>query len=370
MSFTIFQKKIIGSTIQLVTENLDVFNQASRGTILIGSGEVIKENVEKMTVGLIDGLVQDRNEHATIGTAVEPTVLTRLLGGSINSAGRIGPVAIHSGTMRLIESNVNKAAAEVATIASEAMIQHYIKVAVGSVGAATTQHGMGFYDQDAYITGHAGEMYPHLEDFPLAASVFGDQADVIKAWFMSGTQWAKFSAREAVKSAKLVFELGNMKVYSDGFGRAIVVSDAVTGALSGVKAGSAYPYYADSAVIGLVPGAVQVTTTETKMAASNILGRENIENWWQGEFNYGVAVKGSRPTAAFRQATEGVKTPTLDDLRTVDNWELEKGETDRKPSGNKADPKAPSRNVRETAGVIMRLTPSQVSAAVQSAGGE
>lgn len=107
MSFTIFQRKLIGTTVQLLTENLNVFNEASGGTMLIGSGEVIKETMEKMTIGIIDGLVQDRNEHAPVNTVVQPKVLSRILGGSINSAGRLGPVAITSGQLRLIETDVN-----------------------------------------------------------------------------------------------------------------------------------------------------------------------------------------------------------------------------------------------------------------------
>lgn len=364
MSFTIFQRKLIGTTVQLLTENLNVFNEASGGTMLIGSGEVIKETMEKMTIGIIDGLVQDRNEHAPVNTVVQPKVLSRILGGSINSAGRLGPVAITSGQLRLIETDVNRAAAEIATLASEAMLKRYVTVAMGAGVAAIEAFGQGIYTQDAHVTSKAGELYPTVEDFPLAASIFGDQADLIRTWFMSGTQWAKFSAREAVKSAKLVFELGNMKIFSDGFGRSFVVSDAASAGISAATSGGSAIYAPDQAIVGLASNAIQVTTTGLKMAADPAkLGGENIESWWQGEFNYSIALKGMRPTMAFRTATEGKKTPTMADLVKKENWEAEKGETDRKPVGNDADPVVPTRNVRETLGIIMKLTPTTIPVA-------
>lgn len=371
MSFTIFQRKLIGTTVQLLTENLNVFNQASNGTMLIGTGEVLKETLEKTTIGIIDGIIQDRNEHAPINTTVEAKVLSRILGGSINSAGRLGPVAITSGQMRLIETDVNRAAAEIATIASEAMIKRFITVGMGAGVAAINAFGQGIYTQDEHTTTKAGELYPTVEDFPLAASIFGDQADLIRAWFMSGTQWAKFEAREAVKSAKLVFELGSLKIFADGFGRSFVVSDAASAGISTATSGDAAIHAPDTAIVGLAANGIQLTHSGLKMAADPAkLGGENIESWWQGEFNYSVALKGMRPTLAFRQATEGKKTPTLKDLVKKENWEIETGETDRKPVGNTDEPVAPTRNVRETLGIIMKLTPTVVPAPAGGGTGE
>lgn len=365
MSFTIFQRKLIGTTVQLLTENLQAFNAASQNTLLLGTGEIVKETLETMTIGWIDGLIHDRNEHAPIGTKVEASVLTRILGGSINSAGRVGPVAITSGTMRLIETNVNQAVGQVATIAAEAMLKRWITIAMGAGVAALSNRAEAIYTQDAATTNKAGELYPTVEDFPLAASLFGDQASLIKVWFMSGTQWAKFSAREAVKSAKLVFELGNMKIFTDGFGRAFLVSDAASYGISAATKGGKQIYAPDTAIVGLVQNAVQLTHNELKMAASApVLGGENIEHWWQGEFNYSLAMKGVRPTTAFRESVEGKKTATMADLVEANNWQAEVGETDRAPVGqDQAGQKAPTRNVREGMGVIMKLTPTQVAAA-------
>ncbi|BEH84561.1 hypothetical protein [Klebsiella phage phiKp_7-1] len=259
---------------------------------------------------------------------------------------------------------MNRAAAEIATLASEAMLKRYVTVAMGAGVAAIEAFGQGIYTQDAHVTSKAGELYPTVEDFPLAASIFGDQADLIRTWFMSGTQWAKFSAREAVKSAKLVFELGNMKIFTDGFGRSFVVSDAASAGISAATSGGSAIYAPDHAIVGLAANAIQVTTTGLKMAADPAkLGGENIESWWQGEFNYSIALKGMRPTMAFRTATEGKKTPTMADLVKKENWEAEKGETDRKPVGNDADPVVPTRNVRETLGIIMKLTPTTIPVA-------
>ncbi|AHG23462.1 structural protein [Edwardsiella phage eiAU-183] len=366
MSLPVFQEKLIGTTIQLVADNLNVWNASSGGAIVMGSGTVLKDVIEKVTVGIIDGLVSDRNAYAPVGTAADAKVLARMLTNSINLSAKVGPVAITSGMMAKIQTDVNQTAGEVSALATEAIIQHYIKGAVGAVGGALCSNAASQYTQPARVNVTAtGMKFPTLADFPLAASLFGDAAGNIKTWAMSGTQWAQFIAYQAVPSAEKVFAIGNIEVLQDGLGRRFLISDAVGTALADVIASSTSTKLGPDAIIGLVPGAVAITTTGLDMLAEQKGGNENIERWWQGEFDFNVAVKGYRIKSSLRTEIEGLRSAKLADVSSYKNWELDQGAVDNAPVKNTGgSQKVPVKNLKETAGVLMKLTATTAGAAV------
>lgn len=369
MSLQIFQQKLIGTTQQLVADNLNILNQQSRGAIVMGNAQTIKDFVETMTIGLIDGLATDRNVYAPVGTPAVAKVITRLLINKINVPGKIGPVAITTGMMDRINAAVDSVAGEVAASATEALATRAIQLGVGAAGAAISTNSAAIYTQPAYTAPVAGEKYPQLSDFPLAAATFGDQADLIAAWFMSGVQWARFIARQAVPSAQQVFALGNIRVMQDGLGRAFVVSDAAASALANVNTSTtstAKKIGQDGAVIGLVTGGVQIEYTGLRMAADQKVGGENIEMWWQGEFEHGVALKGySFKTENFPNVGT-TQSFALADLLEAKNWKKPVGFTDNAPLKADGTPmpatKTPEVNVKETAGVLMMLTNTAANA--------
>lgn len=358
MSLTVFQTKLVRATPQLIAANLNVFNQASNGTLMLGSGDVLKDTIETMVLGMISGLVVDRNPYAAPGTAVDQLTIARLLTNSVSISGRVGPVTITNAQARKIETNVDEVAAEIAAQAAQAIIEWHIQRGVGAGAAAiSTSDGTGsgankkpmaIYTQGARKDGVGGRKFPTLGDFPLAASLFGDFADNITTWFMDGVQWANFIAYQAIPSAEQVFAIGNVKVMNDGLGRRFVISDSV---------GAALP---TDTLIGLVPGAVQITTNGLTMAADQVTGEENIRQIWQGEFDSHVAVKGYRTTAAYRATIEGLKGATLAELKDKANWELDQGQVSTAKVGNTGTQAAPKRDIKETAGVLLKLTATTV----------
>ena len=355
MSLTVFQTKLVRAVPQLVQDNINVFNQAANGTIVLGNGDILKDTVETMTLGIIDGLVTDRNAYAPVGTPADARVIARMLTNRIGTSAKVGPVAITNSIMKKIETDVNAVAGEIAAQATEAVIQHYIKAAVGAgtaaistsdgIGTGANKKPMAIYTQAARKDGVGGRKFPTLADFPLAGALFGDQASRIVSWFMDGVQWANFIAHQAIPSAEQVFAIGNLNVMQDGLGRRVIVSDAV-----GASAGA-------DTILGLVPGAIAVETNGVSMAADQVVNGENLERWWRGDFDFNIAVKGYRVTSAFRSTIEGTVSPTLAQLRDKTNWELDKGQVDQKPVNNKGDDqKAPTRGIKETAGVLLKLT--------------
>lgn len=367
MSLEVFQTKLTGTTIQLVADNLNVFNQASNGAIVLGTGEVIKDTIEKITVGIIDGLVSDRNAYAPVGTPALAKVLARIKTSSVNLSAKVGPVALTTGIMNKIMTDVNQAAGEVATQATQAILQYYISAACGAGAAAINSQSGAIYTQPAHNIQPYGGFFPTSQDFPLAASLFGDANQMITTWFMDGVTWSQFIAQQAVPSAQNVFAIGNMKVFNDGLGRQFIVSDPAAAA---AKTGAAAT---NPVILGLVPGAVAITTNGLTLAADQKLGGENIERWWQGEFDINVAVKGYKVKKAFTDTIEGLKSAVLSDVQKSSNWELDVGSVDNSPATldgvngegtptktgtlkRQAAQAVPTRKLKETAGVIIKLT--------------
>ena len=189
---------------------------------------------------------------------------------------------------------------------------------------------------------------------------------MIKSWFMDGVTWANFIAYQALPSAEQVFAIGDLQVMGDGLGRRFIISDAAADAMG---AGN---------MLGLVPGAVAVTTNGLDMLAQEKGGNENIERWWQGEFDFNVAVKGYRLKASARTPIEGVRSFKLSDITTSDNWELDQGQVDNAPATvqdvgavgdgdtkgrrkTQAAQAVPTRHIKETAGVLVTLTATTAS---------
>lgn len=366
MSLTVFQRKLVTAVTQMIPDNLSVFNAASNGALVLGTGEVLKDVVEKMSVGLIANLVTDRNAYAPVGTPATAKVLARMLTNSINSSAKVGPVAITKAMMAKIETNSGAVATEVAAQATQAILLHYLKAGIGAGAAAISANAAANYTQPSRVDGVGGRTFPTLADFPLAASKFGDQAGLIKSWFMDGVTWANFIAYQAIPSAEQVFAIGDLQVIGDGLGRRFVISDAAGAAMGNGK------------LLGLVPGAVAVTTNGLDMLADEKGGNENIERWWQGEFDFNVAVKGYRVKAALRTEIEGVRSATMADLTTAANWELDQGQVDNAPATvqdvgaedgtgslgrrkRQAVQAVPTRNIKETAGVLVTLTATTAS---------
>lgn len=366
MSLTVFQRKLVTAVTQMIPDNLNVFNAAANGAVVLGTGEVLKDVVEKMSVGLIANLVTDRNAYAPVGTPATAKVLARMLTNSVNLSAKVGPVAITKAMMAKIETNVNSVAAEIAAQATQAIMLHYLKAGIGASKAAIESNAAAAYTQPARVDGVGGRTFPTLADFPLAASKFGDQASLIKSWFMDGVTWANFIAYQALPSAEQVFAIGDLQVMGDGLGRRFIISDAAADAMGAGK------------MLGLVPGAVAVTTNGLDMLAQEKGGNENIERWWQGEFDFNVAVKGYRLKASARTPVEGVRSFKLSDITAKDNWELDQGQVDNAPATvqdvgavgdgdtkgrrkTQAAQEVPTRHIKETAGVLVTLTPTKAS---------
>ncbi|URC22422.1 major capsid protein [Serratia phage vB_SmaM-Susuwatari] len=378
MSLQTLQEKVRSAATQLLSENLNVWNAASAGTLVMGSAVQMKDLIETLSWGLISGLVVERNAFANAGTPAERKVMAQLLANSVRLDGRVGPLVITSGMLSKLNAGVGEIAATVAAQAAQGMIDSYVKVGMGAANAAIQS---GAYagtvtTQVAPIAGGripVGAKFPTLIDMELATVVFGDQTSNIKAWFMSGAQYTYFKAFGVLTNTEVLFKIDTVRIEQDASGRRFVITDA--------------PALGDN-IIGLSQSGVVVNAQALAMESDKVLGGENIEYILQGEFSYDVAVKGYKLKSS-ATATAGSESFKQATLLNKANWEaIAKAGVDNPPAsldgavpnikgGGKGGSTGvntvqnaqtqPGYDVKETAGVILTLTPA---AAAPAGGGE
>lgn len=387
MSLQVFQRQLRTTTVQLIQQDLNVFNQASNGALVLTSGDTLNDIITEIGFGLIDSLVTDRNQYAPVGTPAQIKVITELLSNRVNGAGKVGPVAISNGLLEKINLNSAQVAADIAAQASQAILKRYVDVGVGAAyGAISSQTGgtgkvNAVYTQQAPVAPAlpAGSFLPTYRDFERAATLFGDARSQIRAWFVSGVAYGQMLSDNVLANADRLFELGNIVVYRDVSGRVIVVTDSD-------------PLINNNAVVGLTANGVVVEAgSVTAMAWAEGLN-ENIEQYWRQDFTYGVGVKGYMVKDAFANTIRGQKTAALADMVKATNWQLAgQGASDLAPASTdgvngepyidgrsgtgtgtrkrQSDPKTPSITIKETAGVILKLTGSVTAAPTAPAEG-
>lgn len=380
MSLQVFANQLRTTTVQLIQQDLNVFNQASNGTLVLTTGNTLDDIITEVGFGLIDSLVTDRNQYAPIGTPAQVKVITELMSNRINGAGKVGPVAISSGLLEKIHRDSASVAASIATQASQAILKRYVDVGIGTAyGAISSQTGgagkvNAVYTQQAPVAPMlpAGSYLPTLRDFERAATLFGDARSQIRAWFVSGVAHGQMLSDSVMANAERLFEIGGVIVYRDASGRTIVVTDSD-------------PLINNNAVIGLTANGVVVEAGAVTSAASDEILNENIEHYWREDFTYGVGAKGYMVVDSYANTLRGKKTATLSEMVDPANWQLAgAGTTDLPPASTdgvngeeyidgrpgkgtgtrkrQSAPKAPSLTIKETAGVILKLTGSVLSA--------
>ncbi|GAA4652077.1 hypothetical protein GCM10023116_43610 [Kistimonas scapharcae] len=291
-----FNAQVRETATELVDQEVQKFNEASGGALVMGNASVIGDYIEQASWGAIAGLVQRRNAYAD--KSVTPVELSQLLSRAIKVDGRIGPVKMTDTLYRRIGASVEEVAAIVSAQAAEGMIQDYLntvavalKTAIGTV--ADLKH-------DASTTGGVPLT---LAELNRGNAKMGDRSSLIAAYLMHSVAWHELVG-EAIGNANRLYSIGDIGVFDNGLGRRYVVSDVPTL----IEADLVH-------TLGLVQGAAAVQVTGlTSFVTTETTGRENIQRMMQGEYEFLAGVKG------FRWDKTDVNSPTDAIIATPANW--------------------------------------------------
>ena len=272
-NMSVFDKQVQLVATETIDQNVQKFNEASAGALVIGSAEHIGDYLEEASYKLISGLARRRNARGNGSVASKS--IRQDTDRSVKVDGGIGPVDWTMEQFRRLGKSQEEAGLIIGEQASAAMLKDYINTSVMAVRAAIERQTELVHDATA------GKI--SLPALNRGASKFGDRSQSLACWMMHGTTWHDL-IDEAIQNTNRLFNIGDINVMEDKLGRRYVVTDSP--AL--MTAGSPDTYH----TLGLVPGAVQVQTGALISVTKENTGGENITVTHQGEYNFMLGLLG------------------------------------------------------------------------------
>ncbi|AXH50951.1 major capsid protein [Serratia phage Scapp] len=277
MSLYVFNQQVQTAATEVIAQNMNAFNAASGGAIIMTNGAAAAGDWMESTLwAAIGNVVQRRNAYGAGNVTVQE--LTQLLERSVRVDGRVGPIKVTPALMARISKATKEAAATLATQASTAMIGDYLNTTVNVLVAAIKANPKAYSDQTA-----ATATTPTLIGMQKACGLFGDAFGSLKAWIMDGIAYNELVTGDILKNASQLFQIGNVTIMQDGFGRRFVITDAP--GLRDATAGT-------TNLLCLSAGAAAVQASGLQMYDAPKLGEENVSYLLQGEYDFVIGLKG------------------------------------------------------------------------------
>jgi hypothetical protein len=297
----IFDEYAREAYVEVDQQNSQLFNEASRGAIVLSSMGNEGSFANKSFIGETAGLIRVRNPNA-VG-AVATVALTQKNAVSVKVARGTPPVSINHSDWTWIQASPADAGAAYGQQMAIASLAEKLNTAIGVGYAALANEGTNVYDAVPTTDKKAS-----LNNLVMGASKMGDKASSIVAWVMHSKSMHDIYAA-AVANGSQLFQIGNVNVTQDGFGRILIMTDSS----NLVVAGAPNVYH----ILGLTEGGL--TVEDNGDMWSNVVstnGTDTIQTTIQSEWTYNVGAKGFKYDIA-----NGGTAPANAALFTGTNWD-------------------------------------------------
>jgi len=295
----VFNEYAYLSMTEVVDQQIQLFNAASRGTITLQGTAHQGDYSDSAFWKNVSDLVRRRNAYGSGAVAAKD--LEHLLDTSVKVAAGTPPVNIPPGQMNWIQRQPEEQGAVYGQQLAKALVQDMLNSAISVTYAALS--GVAAIIKD----GTAGTIDPTL--LTQAAGLFGDRQSSIIAWIMHSKVMTDLWV-DNLTNAERLFKFESINIVSDPFGRLFVITDSPA-----LIATTPTPDEYHS--LGLVAGACVVGQNndfDSNIETSN--GDENILRTIQSEWTYNVGVKGF----AWDKANGG-HSPNDAALAVSTNWD-------------------------------------------------
>lgn len=298
----VFSEYTYESLIEVIAQQIDLFNAASGGTIVLRTAAHQGDFSDRAFWARIQGLVRRRNAYGS-GAVAEKT-LEHLIDTMVKVAAGTPPVRIDPGQFRWIQQNPEEGGALFGQQLAEDTMADMLNTGLMAYVAALTGEADVYED----VTANDTEFSTLLG----GAAKFGDRSNDLRAWAMhSKSLFDIFGV--ALANTSGLFNFGTVNVRQDGFGRPFVVTDSPSLIVpDGGGAGVDQHYIA-----GMTTGAIVIEMNDDfDQNVDTDNGDENIIRTIQAEWSYSLGVKGY----SWDKATGG-KSPNDAALATANNWD-------------------------------------------------
>lgn len=301
----IYHAQFSGGMYEKVALNLNAFNQASVGTMLMQSRGILKGQYNKEAFwAKIASLVTRRDMTSTSAATPLKAVQGELVGVKMNR--KIGPVDRAVGALKSLALSNEELSFIIGQMFGEAKVEDMLDATLLSLVAALDNTAALKYDATGQST---KTLIPlHLVN---GLKKMGDRAAQIKCWVMHSKPWFDLIGNGV---SSTVTGIGDVIVYGGSpgtLGRPVVVTDSDR--LINLN-GSATDTYS---VLGLVEGAAIVgDSSEDTMLSELVSGLEQIILRTQSEHDISLNLKGFSWDVA-----NGGANPNNTALGTGSNWD-------------------------------------------------
>ncbi|MDR2893578.1 MAG: major capsid protein [Deltaproteobacteria bacterium] len=302
-NFRIYEEQYYGGLYEAVAQNINVFNAASAGAIVLSARDVPGDFSRESFIRDLE-LVTRRDPAATSAVADAPIVQDEFI--SVKLSRRLGPVAQTLDAWKKINQDPQIMSYMLGQMAGQRKVRDYVNTAV--LGCVTAIGGVAAMNPAVSPDSSAPATLTHA-GLITAMSAFGDQSASVAA-FVTHSK-AYFDLLKDTVAEKIV-EVAGAVIYSGNvstFNRPTIVTDSP--ALVADNEGT--PNYR---VLALTGGAVRVeenSDSET-VAFELITGLENLVYRYQGEYAYNLGLKG------FAWNTTAGANPTDTAIGKAANW--------------------------------------------------
>lgn len=297
----VFSEQLYSTTTEVLTEQVDLFNEATRGALVLASRPFAGDFSDTAFFAKVSGLVRRRDPYAT--GAIARKNLEHIVDTMVKIGAGTAELDISQAQFRWIQQNPAIAAATFAQQLAKDTMQDMLRLSLGATRAALSTQTEVIEDATAGKVSHRA--------MNAAVSNFGDYGNEIVVWVMHSTPlYDLYDA--GLANGEALFSYGTINIASDPFGRIFVISDNPSLRTPGAGTDPATFH-----TMGLVPGAATINMNDDYDANTDTRnGDENIVRTFQAEWSYNLGIKGFA-----WDKTNGGKAPQDAAILTGTNWD-------------------------------------------------
>ena len=299
----VYDEQIRLRTIELLGQDLQKFNAASGGTIVLDMSRWMGNYTRESFYNSLAAAQRRVDRNAAQAPAAE-TALSESEMVGVKVAGGFGPVVFEPSQLTWLSSSPEEAINVISQGFADALLADQLNTVVGCAVAAIENIPALVNDVSAETAG-AGALTQSVLNGSHAK--FGDMSGMLRADIMTGAAYHKL-LEKGLENGERLFESTNVTVQSI-LGKLFVVSDipalTETGTPNKTK------------VLSIVAGGLVVDNASdiiTHLDTSN--GQTRIETTWQADYSFGIKLKGYAWDIA-----NGGSSPNDAALFTGTNWD-------------------------------------------------
>lgn len=307
---TIYQRQMQGAFIETIQQNVDAFNEASRGALRFETREMRGQYDQEAFFDEVSSIAR-RDPSAESSSSATATKLTQdeFIGVKLNR--RNGPYEWNISSAKLAGFDPERFSIAVGEQTAVATPQEMIDRALGALEAKLD--GVAALSVDRQASSPATL---RTTDLVSALKKFGDKAGRITCWVMHSAPFYDLVAEQLASSASVLATLPWGASIFEGMpvtlNRPVVVIDSAS-LISYADESTGEPVYS---TLGLTSGAAEIAMSEAPLAVAEgpITGSDNLFIRWQAEYSYNLKLRG----CAYNTGTGA--NPTNANVANASNW--------------------------------------------------